>query len=229
MIYICGDLHGTYNTPQEEYFLKHLSREDILIVLGDFGWDWTYSDMKRFSLPCETLFIDGNHECFPILYGLDEVERYGAPVGVFNDRTFWLKRGNLYTIEGKTFFCFGGANSVDKLWRVPYKSWWPEEIPSWEEYQHALDTLEKCNYRFDYFLSHTCSEYDEIHMLGYDNIIDDRVSDMIGWMERLIEENDGGYTMHLFGHHHKLVQDGNHLALFQQAYCIDDNALFSFD
>lgn len=228
MIYICGDLHGEYGTPEEAYFLKHLSKDDILIVLGDFGWDWTYSNLKQFQLPCQTLFIDGNHENFVILQNLPEEEHFGAPVGVVNDRVYWLKRGNLYTIEGKTFFCFGGANSVDKEFRTPYKSWWPEEIPNQKEYMNALDNLEACNYRFDYFLSHTCTEKDEIELLEYKNIIDDPVSDMLTWMERLIKENNGNYKLWLFGHHHKLVQGEKRLGMFMQVYCIDTNELFDF-
>lgn len=228
MTYICGDLHGTYGPPEEEHFLKHLSEDDVLIVLGDFGWDWTPSNLKQFRLPCETLFIDGNHENYIVLQGLEEVERYGAPVGKVSDRTYWLKRGNLYTINGNTFFCFGGANSVDKEWREPYVSWWPEEIPNFREYCHAMETLEACGFRFDYFLTHTCSEHDEIHLLEYKNIIEDPTSDMIEWMEREIAEK-GGYKLHLFGHHHRFIQDGNHVGLFQQVYCVEENNVFSFD
>ena len=77
MTYICGDLHGSYNNATEEKFLKGLNEDDILIVLGDFGWTWNPSFVEKFSLPCITLFIDGNHENFDILDNLEEKEMYG--------------------------------------------------------------------------------------------------------------------------------------------------------
>ena len=48
MTYICGDLHGSYNNATEEKFLKGLKEDDILIVLGDFGWTWNTSFVEKF-------------------------------------------------------------------------------------------------------------------------------------------------------------------------------------
>ena len=77
-------------------------------------------------------------------------------------------RGQLYDIEGHTFFTMGGATSHDvedgildpnapdfrtqylhlllagrRRFRIIGKSWWPEELLSDEEYAAALDTLEQ--------------------------------------------------------------------------------------
>ena len=39
-----------------------------------------------------------------------------------------LMRGEIYIIEGKTFFTFGGGYSIDKPFRKENVSWWPAEI-----------------------------------------------------------------------------------------------------
>ena len=49
-----------------------------------------------------------------------------------------LKRGECYTIEGKTFFTFGGAYSIDRLLRKEGVSWWWQELPSPEEFNALL-------------------------------------------------------------------------------------------
>lgn len=85
MIYVTGDTHAnidisklnTKNFPQQ----KSLSKDDYIIVSGDFGlvWDGSAREIywqdwltnKNFT----TLFIDGNHENFDILYRLPISEK----------------------------------------------------------------------------------------------------------------------------------------------------------
>jgi len=83
---------------------------------------------------------------------------FGGTVGKISDSIFHLKRGEIYTIEGKTFFTFGGASSIDKLSRTVGFSWWPEEIPSNAETRYGLDNLMKNNWDVDYILTHTCPQ-----------------------------------------------------------------------
>ena len=77
MIYITGDTHGTIdwekiNTtrfPEQ----KNLTKDDYLIILGDFGGVWDGADQDRYILKTyekrnfTTLFIDGNHENHDLL------------------------------------------------------------------------------------------------------------------------------------------------------------------
>ena len=81
-----------------------------------------------------------------------------------------LMQGQLYDIEGRTFFSIGGATSHDvedfrtrylhlllegrRRFRIIGKSWWPEELPSDGEYAAALDTLERAGWKADYVLTH---------------------------------------------------------------------------
>ena len=69
-----------------------------------------------------------------------------------------LMRGEIYTIEGKTFFTFGGGYSIDQPLRKENVSWWPQEMPSKQECENGLTHLEKVNNQVDYILTHTAPD-----------------------------------------------------------------------
>ena len=151
---------------------KELTREDYLIVAGDFGLVWEHTQPSREEInwtrwlqekPWTTLFVDGNHECHPRLNALPSKQMFSSEVGVVADHIYHLRRGHIYTIpviknETKTFFVFGGADSIDKEYRIPFISWWPEEIPSREEFDRGWEALDKVNWEVDYVITHTAPE-----------------------------------------------------------------------
>lgn len=211
MIYITGDTHGQI----EEFKLRveslNLTREDIVIVCGDFGFNWDaqhISNWKRFEHAYTVLFCDGNHENYDVLNALKTKEMYGDTVGVFDTNTFRLLTGHMYDIAGVKTFVYGGASSIDKEWRldneVAYgKLWWKEEVPSPEAFELARQTLKKHDYKFDLFLSHTCRPELKGEVLGsYKAGFPDPVEDMIKALEEEIKENGGFWKMHCFGHFH---------------------------
>ena len=57
-------------------------------------------------------------------------------------------------LEGKTYLCFGGAESQDKDDREPGVNWWKQEMPSDEEYAACEQNLEACGDQVDYVLTH---------------------------------------------------------------------------
>ena len=149
-IYVTGDVHGyPIRLVDENLNLSGyiLTEKDKLIICEDFGLPW-YGDEEEAKCiawlgqkPFEILFVDGNHENHYLLSQLPEVELFGGTVGKVCDSVYHLKRGEIYTIDGKKFFCFGGAKSTDKEWRVEGLSWWPEEMPSKAEMDFGLENL----------------------------------------------------------------------------------------
>lgn len=165
MIYVTGDTHcptdihklNTANFPQQ----KDLTKDDTLIICGDVGIVWERdSGEDRFwqnwlnDKNCTIVFCDGNHENFDLLYGYPIVEWNGGKVHQIKDSVFHLMRGEVYTIEGKTFFVLGGAMSLDKEYRTEGKNWWSQETPSPKELNNAFDNLEKCGWKVDYVITH---------------------------------------------------------------------------
>lgn len=167
-VYVCGDTHWGYDhsklTTKRWPEQKELTKDDYVIVAGDFGLLWEYKGQTKEEAywtkelqarKFTTLFIDGNHENFTRLEALEEIDMFGGKVGVVADGIYHLKRGYVYTICGKTFFCFGGALSTDKEHRTVDMSWWVQETQTKAEEEFAFDQLEKVNYKVDFVITHT--------------------------------------------------------------------------
>jgi DNA repair exonuclease SbcCD nuclease subunit len=172
MIYITGDTHGEFSRFSSSRFTqgRELTKNDYLIILGDYGgfWNNKQSDAEKYwqewigRKPWTTLFLDGNHENFSILDSFPTEKRFGGIVGVTH-KTFpiyHLKRGEVYTIDNKKIFVFGGGYSIDILRRTPNISWWEREMPNYKEYQNGLDNLKIHDNKVDYIMTHTCSNVD---------------------------------------------------------------------
>ena len=124
MIFVTGDIHGNTERFSHSNFKaqKHMTKNDYVIVLGDFGVIWDYahkSTSEKYRLDelnnrsFTTLFIDGNHENFNRLNQYPVVEWNGGKVHQIRDSIFHLMRGEVFNIDGYTFYTFGGAASHD--------------------------------------------------------------------------------------------------------------------
>lgn len=182
-IFITGDIHGEFTQILDIIQFSHIKSEDYLIVCGDFGiWDQTNVrklQKMAFSFDCTVLFVDGNHENFNMLNAFEVVDYHGGNAHKIADNIYHLMRGEIFEIEGKTFLAMGGAASHDisdgildpdnryfsrnrrRLeeqgkynYRVKGRSWWPEEMPSLDEYSNARFNLVKRHYEVDYILTH---------------------------------------------------------------------------
>ena len=167
-IFITGDTHGmidwekinTTRFPEQ----KNLTKDDYLIILGDFGGVWGDEGEDRYIIKTyekrnfTTLFIDGNHENHDLLDSYPVEEWHGGKIHKISDSVFHLMRGQVFEIDGKTFFTMGGAESTDKMYRKEGKSWWAREMPSTEEYEEAVANLEKHGGKVDCILTHCAPE-----------------------------------------------------------------------
>lgn len=164
MIYITGDTHGSidiHKLNKRCFDDSNLTKKDYLIICGDFGLVWDNSPEEKYWLDWlneknyTTLFVDGNHENHSLLNSYPIETWNGGKVHKIRDSILHLMRGQVFTIDSHTFFTMGGADSVDKDWRTPGKSWWPEEMPSNDEYEEAIQNLKLHNHQVDYIITHT--------------------------------------------------------------------------
>lgn len=166
MIFITGDTHGKIDFDKLTAFAEknpELTKKDYVIVAGDFGGLWfpeyLKEDLARYeNLPFSVLFVDGNHENFDLLNGYPIEEWKGGKVHKVAPHVFHLMRGQVFTIERKTFFTFGGGTSIDKCFRVEKESWWREEIPSQKEIDEGVENLKKVGNKVDFIVTHSCDE-----------------------------------------------------------------------
>lgn len=214
MTYLTGDTHGQTDY-RFDYLRDTLLESDVLIVLGDFGFSWNPLLMDSYKEKFLTLSVLGNHENYSLIETLPLEVKFGGRVRRVNDNTFYLLNGESYEIEGKTFFVFGGASSIDKIYRTPYASWWPEEVPSFRDFSLAKQTLDKLGGTFDYFLTHTAERSLLKKMFGYSEDFIDPTEDMIKALKDYILDIGGSYKEHFFGHHHQFScteDEGGHKA-----------------
>lgn len=145
---VAGDWHGDTSWVQEILPALHRFAPDVRTVLhaGDFGF-WPPLHRKAFTdtvdFWCKStgiervLFTPGNHEWWPML---DErfAQRPGEPVQM--SAAVWaLPRGVRFTLAGRSFLSFGGAASIDYAYRTEGRDWWPEELPTDEHVDAAIE------------------------------------------------------------------------------------------
>lgn len=158
MIYFTSDLHGELNFKGFREYLQKAGEDDLLIILGDVGLSFEKTEENRkftevfLSIEKNIAIVDGNHENFDFLNSFPEEEWNGGKVKRLTPNIVLLERGNIYTIEGKTFFTFGGCKSSEK-WKG-MGLWYFGEEPTEEELSRAYDNLKSHNHAVDYVLTH---------------------------------------------------------------------------
>ena len=162
MIWLLSDLHGGENIRGFREYLAEAKEEDLLILLGDVGLKFADTEENRLfdelflSADKNIAFIDGNHENFPYINSFPEGDWNGGRVHRITDKVVHLMRGNVYTLEGKTFFVFGGCKSSSK-WKE-MGLWYPGEEPEAAELELARKNLAAHDHKVDYILTHKYEE-----------------------------------------------------------------------
>ena len=108
-------------------------------------------------------------------------------------------RGQIFTIDGNTIFTMGGAQSHDMDIRKEWINWWRNELPSFEEYNTALDNLKKANWKVDYVISHCCCS-SNVELLLAEKYNPDEISLLEAFFEGLTKNLI--YKRWYCGHYH---------------------------
>lgn len=210
MICVTGDTHGD-QVLWDACINNSLNDGDTIIVLGDFGFgffDGRYWPEEMFydylaEQKYTVLFIDGNHENFDKLNTYPVEQWNGGRVQFIRKNVIHLMRGEIYDIDGRKVFCLGGGYSLDRDYRVPGRSWWPQEMPDDEEYKNATKNLETGDFKVDYVLTHTAPadtvEYMSKLNLGIKNTVVEEFP-LTGYLQWVVEKVS--YGKWYFGHFH---------------------------
>lgn len=184
-------MHGDFwrlTKRQRSRLPFQLKENDFLIVCGDFGLLWKkdrefqYNLKWLSNLPFKILWIPGNHENYNMMEEYPIEQWCGGKVRhIARNKIILLERGQIFAIEDKTFFAFGGASSHDiaggildrnspaykeeykrasrsgKPFRILNESWWEQELPTHEEMQEGRNNLVQAGYRVDYVITHCMS------------------------------------------------------------------------
>lgn len=231
VIYVTGDCHQNFERFNNSIFPEQneMSKDDYVIILGDFGGVWNRDNenneetMLMDWLDCKsytTLFIDGNHENFDRLNAYPVEEWHGGKVHMIRPSVIHLMRGQIFDIDGASFFAFGGASSHDVdggilepddpdfkkkrkelnkgilPYRINHISWWKEELPSQEELEEGRRNLSEHGNSVDFILTHCCSSSTQA-LLGRGLYKTDIETKYLEEIKQTVK-----YKKWLFGHYH---------------------------
>lgn len=246
MVYVTGDCHGDFRRFSTSIFpeQKEMTKNDFVIILGDFGGIWSGSKEEKYWLdwlndkPFTTLFVDGNHENFNMLFTFPVVDFHGGKAHKIRDNIYHLMRGYVFDICDKKFFTFGGASSHDiqdgildpndfvdmddfrdtyrrwqkygKMFRVRGVSWWDQEMPNDEELERGRQSLQSVNNEVDFVISH-CAPQEVASVIGFTD------RDKLTWYFNQLLWDGLKFTKWLFGHYHTNKQImGKFICLYEQ-------------
>lgn len=167
-VYVTGDTHGGIDLQKVrdwDVAVGHtLTRDDYLVIAGDFGYPWgggpqEESEMGWLESRAYTvLFADGNHENYGWWMRQPYEEWHGGRVQRMRPGSLVrrLCRGEVYDLGGRSILTMGGATSTDRDIRIPYQSWWPQELPDEHDFADARARLDSVGWQVDYVITHTC-------------------------------------------------------------------------
>ena len=211
-IFITGDTHDEFTRFNTRNFPegRELTKDDIIFQLGDFGAIWSDHEISSekywtqwlIEKPWTTFIILGNHEGYDRIMELPETTQFGAKCWEYKTQDgslYFVKAGEIMTIDGETFLCIRGALSIDKAYRTEGRSWWPQEMLSATEETNTLDNLDKIGWKVDWLLTHTTADSCVQGFLDNPNSekFNDPVSRFLEFIANRLE-----FKGNLFGHFH---------------------------
>ena len=234
VIYITGDTHGDFRRFGEDVFpeQKDMTKDDYVIVCGDFGGVWAPEIDGEWRLNEESevldllneklftiLFIDGNHENFDRLDAYPVETWHGGSVHKIRSSIIHLMRGQIYDIDGYSFFTLGGAKSHDIQggvldpndpnydkqrkdvfqkglpFRILNRTWWPQETPTLSEVCDGEKRLHDHGNKVDFIITHDAPT-STLEMINKD-YEPDKTNTYLEDIKRNTE-----YGVWVFGHYH---------------------------
>lgn len=218
MIYVTGDTHQNINIKKLtiDFFpeQKFMTKNDYVIICGDFGCVWNGSNSDKYwqrwfdNKNFTTLYVDGNHENFNLTKQYPISEWNGGKVQFITPSIIHLMRGEIYNIDGYSFFAMGGASSHDIEFRTENISWWRDELPNDQEYENAFKNLKKHNNKVDFIISHCCS--DNVQNMINSNYVHDKLTNFFRIIDETVE-----FKKWFFGHYHIDKDFGKYRCLFE--------------
>ena len=231
MIYITGDCHGNFERFNASIFPEQneMTKADCIIICGDFGGVWNKDEESKMEtmvldwLDCKsftTLFVDGNHENFDRLNTYPVEEWNGGKIHRIRPSVIHLMRGQVYELEGKKIFTFGGASShdidggileldapdyrkkkkeLDKGWnpyRINHLSWWKEELPSEKEMDEGRKNLQRYDNKVDFIITH-CASSSTTALISHGIYKSDLLTSYLEEIRRSVK-----FKKWFFGHYH---------------------------
>ena len=244
-VVVTGDCHGNFSRFEKANRSRYksvLKNADYVIICGDFGLLWQKDKAFNYdvnwlsNLPFTILWVAGNHDNYDMIEDYPiEMWHSGKVRHIVRDKIILLERGQIFDLNGKKYFTFGGASSHDisdgildpsefknemefrselifwkktkQFWRIKGLSWWEQELPTDDEIEEAMHNLKMVNNKVDYIITHCCSSELEEQMGFYNH---DKLTDFFNYVEQFVT-----FDKWYFGHYHRDIElDNKHTLLY---------------
>ncbi len=166
VVLVVGDTHGNAEWVHDVVIPRAVEAgASKILQVGDFGFVWPAPNYTRGldklnrvldKVGIDLHFLPGNHEDYPKLELLTARSRGISPEGhfPFRPRVFYTGKVSAWSWNGRRCVVVGGATSIDRRFREPGKSWWPQEALTAEETTAALALR-----RTEVLFTHDCPSY----------------------------------------------------------------------
>lgn len=186
---------------------RQLKKDDYVFILGDAGFLWDNSKETQYwddwaeDRPFSILACYGNHDNYKTLYSLPVEEWNGVKVRKARPHIFYIENGEIFNFNNQSFFCMGGARSVDKAYRTENVNWFENEIPSYQQMDYAAHNLAAHNMSVDFILSH-CGPTSVVKALMPNAFNENDIDPLMSFFEKYIKSNIK-FQAQFMGHYHQ--------------------------
>lgn len=206
---VTGDVHGEFAAINELINKKH---PQIIISCGDIALFWGRTKTTPHwkdnihnikTQGCKWIWFPGNHENWDIIdkYDRGVIHQLEGHMGRTN--VFLASFGSVMDIPGLGRCLFvGGADSIDKQWRIPGQSWWNQEVITREDMEYFFDNHPG---KVDVVFSHTCPNYFELGNEFDEKYLDMKMRDPSKEALNIIFDECRPKRWY-FGHYHKYIK-----------------------
>ena len=148
MVLILGDTHGEWDRLINIFNSRDL-RNCTIIHVGDVGLGFVNSERQLEILNLvNTVLSKRNIKMYAIRGNHDDPAYFKGEHNYSN--LLLLPDYSTLELNGERWLFVGGAISVDRIKRTPYKSWWPDE-----DLVYDVDRVTKC----DVLVTHTAPNW----------------------------------------------------------------------
>lgn len=186
-ILVLGDIHGNWKAANAVIkMVSEIVAFEAIFQAGDLGERFPGVKSWQPNTDVPIYWCDGNHDNF------DAIED-----GDFNPRLTYMPRGSVLEIGGRKVLFFGGATSIDRMWRIEGRDWWPQEAITEKQVSDCLDADHK---NIDTIVSHDRPlNYHTKRMVKYK--VEYGRSDRIA-LQSIVDKYRP--TRHFYGHYHDI-------------------------
>lgn len=203
MIFVTGDVHGD-KTRFKDVKKSKIKKGDTLLICGDFGFVWDNSRKEKSILKWigkrkyNVLFVDGYNDNTELLLEYPQQAFCGGQTKIISNNLRMLMRGEVFEIEGKRIFAFGGGDSEEREHNTAKDAL---RLPNDAEMQNGIQNLKQINNVVDFIITYDAPAKLKLFL----NMESNELTHLHQYLEDVKSETK--FTHWYFGkyHHNKVI------------------------